>query len=150
MAIENVNNFEERRSKIVKTGFSIVICRPIGNRKHRFLRLLSAFVDCYERFQLPLNTARALCIARCRSVFKLWVNNSSEENYISNCRYLASGTGFTNSLLFIGYLLDSNAWIYHSARQVCEFEKKNHFLFPLGTQKNRLNETFLLRIKTCK
>ena len=29
------------------------------------------------------------------------------------------------------------------------FEKKS-FVFPLGTQKNRLNETFLLRIKTCK
>ena len=28
--------------------------------------------------------------------------------------------------------------------------KKKSFVFPLGTQKNRLNETFLLRIKTCK
>ena len=28
------------------------------------------------------------------------------------------------------------------------FEKK--IVFPLGTQKNRLNETFLLRINTCK
>ena len=30
------------------------------------------------------------------------------------------------------------------------FEKKKSLVFPLGTQKNRLNETFLLRIKTCK
>ena len=29
-------------------------------------------------------------------------------------------------------------------------EKKNSFVFLLGTQKNRLNETFLLRIQTCK
>ena len=29
------------------------------------------------------------------------------------------------------------------------FEEKKSFVFPLGTQKNRLNETFLLRIKTC-
>ena len=28
--------------------------------------------------------------------------------------------------------------------------KKNSFVFLLGTQKNRLNETFLLRIQTCK
>ena len=53
VAIENVNTIDERISKIDKTGFSIVICRPIGNRKHRFLRLSSAFVDCKERFQLP-------------------------------------------------------------------------------------------------
>ena len=61
-----------------------------------------------------LNTARALRIARCCFV-------SSEENYNCNCRYLVSGLGFTNSMLFIGYLLDSNDWIYHKARQVCEF-----------------------------
>ena len=29
-------------------------------------------------------------------------------------------------------------------------EKKNSFVFLLGTQKNRLNEAFLLRIQTCK
>ena len=29
-------------------------------------------------------------------------------------------------------------------------EKKNSFVFLLGTQKNRLNEMFLLRIQTCK
>ena len=28
--------------------------------------------------------------------------------------------------------------------------KNNSFVFLLGTQKNRLNETFLLRIQTCK
>ena len=28
--------------------------------------------------------------------------------------------------------------------------KKNSFVFLLGTQKNRLNEAFLLRIQTCK
>ena len=52
------------RSSIVK---SVFICRLPG--------------------MFNLNTARALCIARCCFVFKLWVNNSSEENYNCNCRY---------------------------------------------------------------
>ena len=30
----------------IETEFSIVICRPIVNPKHHFLRFLSAFVDC--------------------------------------------------------------------------------------------------------
>ena len=79
--------------KSIETGFSIVICRPIGNRKHLFLRLFSrsSIVKSVFNCRLPgmfnLNTAPALCIARCCFVFKLWVNNSSEENYNCNCRY---------------------------------------------------------------
>ena len=32
MAIENINTIDERRSKIDKTGFSIAICRPTGDK----------------------------------------------------------------------------------------------------------------------
>ena len=32
----------------------------------------------------------------------------------------------------------------------CEFRRKISFVFLLGTQKNRLNETFILSIQTCK
>ena len=42
----------------------------------------------------------------------------------------------------IGYI---NSW-----GKFVNVEKKNSFVFLLGTQKNRLNETFLLRIQTCK
>ena len=51
------NTIDERRSKSLETQFSIAMCRQTwakGNRKHCFYRFLAAFLDSYERFQLPL------------------------------------------------------------------------------------------------
>ena len=106
--------------KSIKQGFllsfvaRLSIVNTVSCNYYPRSSIVKSVFNCRLPSMFNLNTARALRIARCCFV-------SSEENYICNCRYLVSGLGFTNSMLFIGYLLDSNDWIYHKARQVCEF-----------------------------
>ena len=81
----------------IETGVSIVIVNTISCDYYPRSSIVKSVFNCRLPCMFNLNTAPALCI-----------------------RILASGTGFTNSLL------DSNDWIYHQARQVCEFWKKNY------------------------
>ena len=106
--------------KSIKQGFllsfvaRLAIVNTVSCDYYPRSSIVKSVFNCRLPGMFNLNTTRALCIAWCCFVFKLWVNNSNEENYNCNCtRNLASGTGFTNSLLFICNLLDSNDWIYH-------------------------------------
>ena len=55
--------------KSIETEFSVVICRPISNRKHLFLRffpcssIVKSVSDCHLPVSLSIDTAPALCIS---------------------------------------------------------------------------------------